>query len=46
MVELPPGVAAKVLLLNEMPAQKIKQTDPARKLSVPISGIARIRGAW
>jgi antitoxin HicB len=41
-VELPPSVAAKVLLLNEMVAQKVRPAELARRLKVTRQEVNRL----
>ena len=42
LVELPPTVAAKVLLHNEMVRQKVRPIDLARRMGVPRQEITRV----
>ena len=42
MVELPATVAAKVLLFNEMLAQKVRPSELARRLSIPRQNVTRL----
>ena len=42
VIELPPSVAAKVLLHNEMLRQKIRPIDLARKMGIPRQEITRV----
>jgi antitoxin HicB len=42
VVELPPSVAAKVLLLNEMAAQKVRPAELARRLKVTRQEVNRL----
>ena len=42
MVELPASVAAKVLLLNEIIAQKVRPADLARRLQVTPQEVTRL----
>ncbi len=41
-VEVPPPVAAKVLLHNEMVRQKVRPIDLARKMGIPRQEITRV----
>jgi len=41
-IELPPPVAAKVLLHNEMVRQKVRPIDLARKMGIPRQEITRV----
>lgn len=41
-IEVPPSIAAKVLLLNEMLRQKVKPADLARRMSVKPQEIQRL----
>lgn len=42
MIELPPSVIAKVLLLNQMVASHVRQADLAKKMGVPRQEVSRI----
>lgn len=42
MVELPASYAAKILLLNEMAAQKVRPAELARRLKMTRSEVARL----
>jgi antitoxin HicB len=42
MVELPASVSAKVLLLNEMIAQKVRPAELARRLQVTPQEVTRL----
>jgi antitoxin HicB len=42
VVELPPTVTAKVLLHNEMIAQKIRPAELARRLNIPRQNVSRL----
>lgn len=42
LIEVPPSVAAKILLLNEMIAQKIKPIDLARSMCVKPQEVQRL----
>jgi antitoxin HicB len=42
VVELPATVAAKVLLFNEMLAQKVRPSELARRLAIPRQNVARL----
>jgi antitoxin HicB len=42
LVELPPSVAAKVLLHNEMVRQKVRPIDLARRMGIPRQEITRV----
>jgi antitoxin HicB len=44
LVELPVSLAAKVLLLNEMLAQKVRPVDLARRMSVRPQEVNRLLG--
>jgi antitoxin HicB len=41
-IELPPPVAAKVLLHNEMVRQKVRPIDLARKMGIPRQELTRV----
>jgi antitoxin HicB len=42
LIELPPTVAAKVLLHNEMVKQKIRPIDLARRMGIPRQELTRV----
>ena len=42
LIELPPSVAAKVLLLNEMLAQNMRPVDLARRMNARTQDISRL----
>jgi antitoxin HicB len=42
LVELPATVTAKVLLFNEMLAQKVRPSELARRLSIPRQNVTRL----
>lgn len=42
MIELPPSVSAKILLLNEMAAQKVRPAELARRLQVTPQEVTRL----
>jgi antitoxin HicB len=42
VVELPATVTAKVLLFNEMLAQKVRPSELARRLSIPRQNVTRL----
>ena len=42
LIELPPSMSAKVLLLNEMVAQNIRPSDLARKLNTRTQDVSRL----
>ena len=42
MVELPASYAAKILLLNEMAAQKVRPAELARRLKMTRSEVTRL----
>lgn len=42
LIELPPSVAAKVLLLNEMLSQNVRPVDLARKMNARTQDVTRL----
>jgi antitoxin HicB len=42
LVELPAGVSAKVLLFNELLAQKVRPAELAKRLSIPRQHVTRL----
>lgn len=42
LIEVPPSIAAKVLLLNEMLIQKVKPIDLARRMSIKPQEVHRL----
>ncbi len=42
LIELPPSVSAKVLLFNELLAQKVRPAELARRLAIPRQHVTRL----